>query len=287
MRSPVKSSADRRPGAGPHGRSAKVAAAALGMVLVAAVSFVAGKEGPLTAYEPGWRLVFHDEFDGGQLDQDAWNAQDLPSPRNNELQHYSPELVSVGDGRLRLTSEQVARGGRPFSSAAVDTYGKFAFLHGRVEVRAKLPEMGQGLWPAVWLLGSGCNPTGSPCAWPTTGSEEIDIMEGVNLRTRMFTDLHHGTSVGTSLSTGAVEHAGPDLGARFHTFAVEWEPGGVARWYRDDDLLSVRTVPGAFSSPMSLILNTAVGGDWPGPPSADTVFPQHFDVDFVRVYQRA
>jgi beta-glucanase (GH16 family) len=98
--------------------------------------------------------------------------------------------------------------------------------------------------------------------------------------------MHHGTSVGTSLSSGSVEHTGVDLTDRFHTFAVEWEPGGVVHWYRDGELLAQRTVPGAFDTPMSLILNTAVGGDWPGPPADDTVFPQHFDVDFVRVYQR-
>jgi beta-glucanase (GH16 family) len=280
------SSADRAGRVHARRRSTKLLAATAGMALLVAVAFVAGKEGPVTAYEPGWRLIFHDEFDGDRLDQDAWNAQDLPSPRNNELQHYSPDLVTVGDGRLRLSSARAPRGGRSFSSAAVDSYGKFAFLYGRVEVRAKLPAMGQGIWPAVWLLGTGCNPTGSPCAWPTAGSNEIDLVEAVNLPTRMFTNLHHGTTVGTSLSTGAEEHTGPDLSARFHTFAVEWEPGGVVRWYRDDDLISARTVPGAFDTPMSLILNTAVGGDWPGPPAADTAFPQHFDVDFVRVYQR-
>jgi beta-glucanase (GH16 family) len=267
------------------GRPRRALVAALAVLLLLAVALVAGREGLLT-YKPGWRLVLQDEFRGDRLDDRVWNAEDLPSSRNHELQYYTPDLITVGDGHLRLSSERVPRGGQAFSSAAVDTYGKFSFTYGRVEVRAKLPTMGQGLWPAVWLLGTGCNPTGSPCAWPTAGSNEIDIMEAVNLPTRTFTNLHHGTTVGTSLSTGSVEHTGVDVTARFHTFALEWEPGGVVRWYRDDELLEQRTVPGSFDQPMSLILNTAVGGDWPGAPADDTAFPQHFDVDFVRVYQR-
>jgi len=270
----------------PLRRNGRALAVAAMVALLVAVAAVTGREGTLTSYRPGWKLILQDEFRGESLDNRVWNAEDLTSPRNNELQYYTPDLVTVGNGNLRLSSTRTGRGGQPFSSAAVDTYGKFSFTYGRVEVRAKLPPMGQGLWPAIWLLGTGCNPTGSPCAWPTAGSNEIDIMEGVNVPTRMFTNLHHGTSVGTSLSTGSVEHRGTDLTARFHTFVLEWEPGGVVRWYRDDDLLSERTVPGSFDTPMSLIINTAVGGDWPGPPAEETVFPQHFDVDYVRVYQR-
>jgi beta-glucanase (GH16 family) len=267
-------------------RRRRIVAAALAVALLLAVALVAGREGLLTTYKPGWRLILQDEFRTDRLDDQVWNAEDLPSSRNHELQYYTPDLIRVGDGHLRLSSERVPRGGQPFSSAAVDTHGKFSFTYGRVEVRAKLPAMGQGMWPAVWLLGIGCNPTGSPCAWPTAGSNEIDIMEGVNLPTRTFTNLHHGTTVGTSLSTGSVEHTGVDVTARYHTFALEWEPGGVVRWYRDDDLLAQRTVPGSFDQPMALIINTAVGGDWPGTPADDTPFPQHFDIDFVRVYQR-
>jgi beta-glucanase (GH16 family) len=255
--------------------------------MLVAVAVVALKERPLVTYPPGWELLLDDEFTGDRLDHRVWNAEDLPSFRNHELQYYAPDLITVRDGHLRLSSERTPRGGQPFSSAAVDTYGKFSFTYGRVEVRAKLPVMGQGIWPAVWLLGIGCNPTGSPCAWPTAGSNEIDIMEAVSSPTRTFTNLHYGTTIGTSLTSGPVEHTGVDVTAGFHTFALEWEPGGVVRWYRDDDLLAERTVPGSFDQPMSLIINTAVGGDWPGAPDDDTAFPQHFDVDFVRVYQRA
>jgi beta-glucanase (GH16 family) len=235
----------------------------------------------------GWTLRWQDEFDGDGLDWFSWNAQDLASPRNHELQYYTPNEVRVADGQLRLSSSRASFRDRGFTSGAVDTYGKFSFTYGRVEVRARLPRMGQGIWPAVWMLGEGCNPLGPPCPWPTGNAGEIDILEAVNSPTSYYTNLHHGTSVGTSLSTGPKAHPGIDLSERFHTFAVEWERGGVVRWFLDDELVDEQQVPGSFETPMYLLVNTAVGGDWPGPPAEETPFPQHFDIDSIRVYQRS
>lgn len=257
-----------------------VAVAVGGLVVVRA-----GEEEPPVG-RPGWSLRWHDEFDGDGLDRSRWNAQDAPSPRNHELQYYTPDEVAVSGGLLRLSSHRAAFRERAYTSGAVDTYGKFSFTYGRVEVRARLPEMGQGIWPAVWMLGTGCHPLGPPCPWPTASAEEIDLLEAVNSPTTLYTNLHHGTTVGQSLSTGPTARAVPDLSKRFHTYALEWEPGGVVRWYFDDELVDQRAVPGAFDQPMYLLVNTAVGGDWPGAPRPDTAFPQRFDVAYVRVYQR-
>jgi beta-glucanase (GH16 family) len=234
----------------------------------------------------GWVLRWHDEFDADGLDWFRWNAQDVASPRNHELQYYTPNEVRTTDGRLRLSSSRAAFRDRAFTSGAVDTYGKFSFTYGRVEVRARLPRMGPGVWPAVWMLGTGCNPLGQPCPWPTGTAAEIDVLEAVNSPTTLYTNLHHGTTVGQSLSAGPTRRTVPDLSEDFHTYAVEWEQGGVVRWFLDDELVDERTVPGAFDQPMYLLMNTAVGGDWPGAPDEGTAFPQHFDVDWVRVYQR-
>ena len=240
----------------------------------------------VSGYRPGWTLVLDDDFDGDVLDGTVWNVQDLPSPRNDELQHYVPHDVRLGDGRLRLESRREAWGGRSYTSAAVDTYGKFAVTHGRVEIRAKLPVMGPGVWPALWMLETGCDPLGPPCPWPTRGAAEIDIMEAVGSPSTRYTNLHHGDVPGVSLSPGPEARTGLELAARDHTFAVEWGPGGVVRWYLDDDLLTERSAPGHFEQPMYLIMNTAIGGDWPGPPGDATPFPQQFEIDRVRVYER-
>ena len=235
---------------------------------------------------PGWNLVWHDEFDGNALNQQKWNAQDAASPRNNELQYYTPSNIAVQRGHLRLTSDRVAYRDRLFTSAAVDTYDKFAFTYGRVEVRAKLPRMGAGIWPAVWMLGTGCHPVKGPCPWPTSGASEIDIMEAVNIPTMVYGDLHFGSTIGTTRSPGRLEWPTQNLSTSFHIFAVEWDRGGVVRWYLDDTPIGERLTPGYFDAPMYLIMNTAVGGTLPGSPTAETKFPQHFNVDFVRVYQR-
>lgn len=234
----------------------------------------------------GWTLLWHDEFDRDGLDWYRWNAQDVVSPRNHELQYYSPNEVRVEHGRLRLTADRTAYRDRSYTSGAVDTYGKFAFTYGRVEVRARLPKMGQGIWPAVWMLGDGCNPVGQPCPWPTAPASEIDILEAVNSPTTLYTNLHYGASVGSSLSARPTSRSVPDLSDGFHTFAVEWEASGVVRWFLDDELIDERQVPGWFEHPMYLLINTAVGGDWPGPPAPGTSFPQTFDIAYVRVYQR-
>jgi beta-glucanase (GH16 family) len=235
---------------------------------------------------PGWNLVWHDEFNGDTLNQQNWNAQDAATPRNNELQYYTPDHVAVQRDRVRLTSDREAYRDRLYTSAAVDTYDKFAFTYGRIEARARLPKMGAGIWPAIWLLGTGCHPVNGPCPWPTSGSTEIDMMEAVNVPTMMYGDLHFGTTIGTSMSPGRLERPTQNLSAKFHIFTVEWEPGGVVRWYLDDLPIGERLAPGYFDTPMYLIMNTAVGGNLPGAPTAETKFPQHFDVDYVRVYQR-
>jgi beta-glucanase (GH16 family) len=235
----------------------------------------------------GWKLIWHDEFNDDTLNQQNWNARDTASPRNNELQYYTPSHIAVQRGRLRLNSDRGAYRDRLFTSAAVDTYDKVAFTYGRIEVRARLPRMGVGIWPALWMLGTGCHPVNGPCAWPTSGSNEIDIMEAVNISTVVYGDLHYGTTIGTSMSPGRLAWPISNPSARFHIFTVEWEPGGVVRWYVDDAQIGERLAPGHFDTPMYLIMNTAVGGNLPGTPTAETRFPQHFDVDFARIYQRS
>lgn len=259
-------------------------AAAVTMVVVAVVVVRVVEERQME--REGWALRWQDEFDADGLDWFRWNAQDVASPRNNELQYYTPNEVQVRDGHLRLSSHRAGFRDRAFTSGAVDTHGKFSFTYGRVEVRARLPEMGQGIWPAIWMLGNACNPLGDPCPWPTPPSAEIDIMEAVNRPTTLYVNLHHGSNIGRSESSGPTERGVPDLSERFHTFAIEWEPGGVVRWYLDEEQIASRRVPGWFDQPMYLVLNTAVGGDWPGSPNAETSFPQHFDIEYVRVYQR-
>jgi beta-glucanase (GH16 family) len=168
------------------------------------------------------------------------------------------------------------------------TEGLFSQAYGRFEARIKLPA-GQGIWPAFWMLGENISSAG----WPKCG--EIDIMENVGKEPGINHGSLHGPSStnATSDQTATITlPAGQKLSDDFHIYAVEWEPDAV-RFYLDSNLYATFTAPQwpasgtwVFDHRFFLILNVAVGGDWPGSPDAATVFPQRMFVDYVRVYKR-
>ncbi len=223
------------------------------------------------AKKTSWKQVWNDEFDGIALDKTKWTAEDAALVKNNELQYYSPDEVYVRSGLLTLRSRRQAMGGRQFTSGLVETHGKFKLLYGRVEIRAKLPK-GQGIWPAHWMM-----PDDN--SWPP----EIDIMELLGHRPdKVHFNVHYSTKSGAR--SHGESFVGPDFSKKFHVFAVEWEPEEI-RWYVDGKLrFSTRQhVP---KVPMRIILNTAVGGNWPGNPTKKTPFPQYHEIDYVRVYAK-
>lgn len=218
---------------------------------------------------PGWYLIWQDEFEGDKLDLSKWRIEDAALIKNNELQYYTPEEVYVHDGVLTLRSQKRQMDGREYTSGLVETTGKFSFQYGRVEVRAKLPGT-KGMWPAHWLLPD----SGS---WPP----EIDIMELVGSKPNIIHMTNHfGVWPNNRYVTRI--HRGPDFTKDFHTFAIEWEPSEI-RWYIDgvQHFAVTENIP---HEPFHIILNTAVGGNMPGNPDDTTVFPQHHNIDYVRVY---
>jgi beta-glucanase (GH16 family) len=168
------------------------------------------------------------------------------------------------------------------------TKNKFSAQYGRFEARIKIP-YGQGIWPAFWMLGTDIDNVG----WPRCG--EIDIMENIGREP----SITHGTIHGPGYSGGGGLGSSYSLpnnqrfADSFHTFAVEWEPN-VLRFYCDGILYKTRTpadLPAGktwvYNHPFFILMNLAVGGDWPGSPDATTVFPQTMLVDYVRVYQKS
>lgn len=220
----------------------------------------------------GWELVWSDEFEGDRLDPEKWRIEDAAVTKNNELQFYLPDEVYLEDGCLVLRSQRREVGGREYTSGLVDTQDRFARAFGRFEVRARLPK-GQGVWPAHWLL-----PEDHP-SWPP----EIDIMELLGHEPRTVHMTQHWGTWPKNAHHGA-EFEGPDFSAEFHVFAVEWSPDRID-WFIDGELRhsSAQSVP---RIPFYLILNTAVGGDWPGNPDESTSLPQYHVIDYVRVYDR-
>ncbi|MBT8131293.1 MAG: glycoside hydrolase family 16 protein [Gammaproteobacteria bacterium] len=238
-------------------------------------------------------LVWADEFDGSTVDENKWEYMigdgsnyGIPGWGNNELQYYRPENATVANGELTITAKQEFFGGRSYTSARLRTLGRGDWQYGRMEMRAKLPE-GQGLWPAFWMLSS----TNLYGGWAATG--EIDIMESLGQQPeRIYGTIHYGGEFPENTFSGASTFLPAGSADEFHEYAIEWEEGEI-RWYVDGQLYSTKTnwystaapYPAPFDQPFHLLLNVAVGGNFPGNPDASTVFPQQLVVDYVRVYQ--
>jgi len=245
-----------------------------------------------------WSLVWSDEFNGRNTTIDAtkWVIETGGGGfGNDELEYYTarPQNVQVRHGHLIIEAFQEKYTGpdgvtRDYTSARLKTQTKFSQAYGRFEARIKIPR-GQGLWPAFWLLGVDIDRIG----WPDDG--EIDIMENVGKEPSAVHGTIHGpgySGAGGISASYSLPH-GLRFADHFHVFAVEWEPE-VIRFYTDGQRYATRTpkdLPGGkkwvFDHPFFIILNVAVGGNWPGNPDSSTVFPQTMLVDYVRVYRRA
>ncbi|MEZ6318823.1 MAG: family 16 glycosylhydrolase [Phycisphaerales bacterium] len=247
-----------------------------------------------------YELVWSDEFDGATLDLSKWEPMigdgcnyGVCNWGNNEWQYYTsrPENLLVGNGVLTITARRETYGGKQYTSARLRTLGLADFLYGRIEASLQIPDAG-GVWPAFWML-----PTNSPYGgWAASG--EIDIMESTNDAERVYGTLHYGDNWPNNTSSGgSTTMGGIDFSAGYHVYAIEWSPD-IIRWYVDDTLYSTKTssqwysassaaagnTRAPFDVPFHILLNVAVGGDWPGSPTAAD-YPVTMKVDYVRVYQ--
>ncbi|MFJ8981559.1 discoidin domain-containing protein [Streptomyces sp. NPDC102282] len=251
------------------------------------------------------RLVWSDEFDGaagGRPDSSKWRADPGTGP-NNELENYTDHRNAALDGAGHLVMEarkEVTAGSScprdplsgsttcQYTSARMNTGATFQFTYGRVEARIKVPK-GNGLWPAFWMMG-GDFLTGRP--WPYNG--EIDIMEilGKDVKTAYSTIHAPAYNGGGGIGAPYTLPGNADFSDDFHTWVADWNSKGITYSLDgrtvltlDKEQVEQTRGPWIFDHPHYLILNLAVGGDWPGPTDAGTPFPAKMLVDHVRVYQ--
>lgn len=241
-----------------------------------------------TSY-PGYTLVWNEEFDGSSLNSADWNYETGGHGwGNNELQNYrnDPSNIRVENGRLIITARNESFGGNAYTSARVTTQGKKEFQFGRIDIRAKLPK-GQGIWPALWMLGSNISTVG----WPACG--ETDIMELIGHEPHKVHGTTHWGVQGSGVSTyrtGTYTLQQGDFSDAYHVFSIIWVQDNI-KFYVDDQLYHTVSVshvsPATYrhNAPFFFIANVAVGGNWPGSPDATTVFPQSMYVDYIRVFQ--
>lgn len=256
------------------------------------------KNNPLNSNEnnieqiEGYSLVWNDEFNDSQVNLIDWVYEvNADGGGNNELQYYTSRAENsfVNEGNLHIVAKRESftgpDGARDYTSARMTTQNRQTFQYGIIKARIKLP-YGQGLWPAFWMLGDNISQVG----WPKCG--EIDIMEmigGGNGRDNVVYGTLHWDSNGHaefgrsfSLSSGIFNND-------FHEFTINWDSEKIEMLV-DGQVFNTVVITNAsmseFHQPFFIILNVAVGGNWPGAPNNQTVFPQEMIVDYVRVYQK-
>ncbi len=244
----------------------------------------------------GWTLIWNDEFKGSSIDRGKWEHEvNGWGGGNNELQYYTDRAENsyIEDGSLVIKALKETYTGedgtREYTSARLRTLNRGDWLYGRFDIRAKLP-FGKGLWPAIWML---------PTDWAYGGwaaSGEIDIMELLGHEpSRVYGTIHYGGEYPNNLqSGGSYRLSNSTFADDFHLFTLEWDTTEF-RWYVDGKLYLTKDqwhttsapFPAPFNRRFHLLLNVAVGGNWPGNPDHTTVFPQMMYVDYVRVYRRS
>ncbi len=246
----------------------------------------------------GYNLVWHDEFNGTELNEADWNREEHEAGWvNNELQEYIPsaDYAFVKDGELVIQPVKTEDGDGKvsYASGRVNTQNKHDIKYGWIEARIKFPQ-GKGFLPAFWMMPQDEEHYGQ---WPKCG--EIDIAEvlGDSINTNYGT-VHYGEP--HNQNQGSVTLTDSDFANDYHTFAIEWEPG-LIKWFVDgeqyfetNDWFTKRPdaeeepYPAPFDQPFHVILNVAVGGDWPGDPDETTVFDDRaaMKVDYVRMFQK-
>ena len=239
--------------------------------------------------ESPWTLVMNDEFSGDKIDTSIWTAVNTREVYNNEDEYYTDANTYIENGKLVLEAKKEANG--EYSSAKLVTKNKKHWTYGKFEIKAKLPG-GQGIWPAIWMLPEDDNIFGG---WPSGG--EIDITELLgNQPDKIYGTLHYGNPHSSGQGNYVLKNG--KFTDDYHVYGIEWEPGEI-RWYIDGQLYHTEnswysrnlnnadsyTYPAPFNRDFYLILNLAVGGDWPGHPDNTTVFPSKMYVDYVKAYE--
>jgi beta-glucanase (GH16 family) len=241
-----------------------------------------------TAYA-GYKLAWADEFDGSELNPANWVYETGTGSGgwgNNELQYYREDNLSMVNGHLVITAKDQKFAGSNFTSSRIKTQGKKAFKFGRIDIRAALPE-GQGIWPALWMLGTNITSVN----WPACG--EIDIMELTGDQpNRTLGTVHYGANLNERQFRTASKflQGGKNFQDEFHVFTIIWEEDLIEFYVDDEKFYTVTPAttgnqPYPFNKTFFFIMNVAVGGNLPGNPDATTPFPQSMIVDYIRVFQ--
>lgn len=234
-----------------------------------------------------YELVWSDEFDGNSLDRSNWTTEIGTGDwgwGNNEQQYYrdSTDNIEVSNGTLKIHALKQNFGGKQYTSARMKTQGKHSFKYGKIEARMRLPRF-KGSWPAFWMLGDNITSVG----WPKCG--EMDIMEAINDNNNIYSNLHWSYNNQQADTQGKAYNVGDRT--EWHTYGMIWTEK-KAKFYVDDKIFQTNDITTdaqmeEFRAKQFIILNLAIGGQWPGYEIDNDAFPDRstMEVDYVRAYK--
>jgi len=238
----------------------------------------------------GYSRIWEDEFTGTSVNSSNWTFETGDGCPyncgwgNNELEYYRAENAWVADDVLTIEARKENYSGRSYTSARMISKNKFSFQYGRVDIRAVLPK-GQGIWPALWMLGNNISTVG----WPACGETDIMEMVGGNGREKTVHGTCHWDVNGhAQYGLGYAKPSGT-FADEYHVFSIIWDESKI-EWFVNNIKYCELNITSAdmseFHQPNFFIMNVAVGGTWPGEPNSFTVFPQQMKVDYIRVFQK-
>lgn len=273
-------------------------------IAAALLTFTSISAAAQTAGNKQWKLVWQEEFNyTGLPDTAKWNYE-VGHVRNHEQQYYTKarkENVWVQNGVLTITGRKEAYVNKKYqpganswqrkdslaqyTSASINTLGKVGWKYGKIAIRAKIPH-GAGMWPALWMMGVNTPEVG----WPAAG--EIDIMEAVgNHPGEIYGTIHFADTIHHKHASSGSKTSPAAVGDQFHIYSIEWNEEKIDLFYDNkkyhtfhNDLAEGKGDANAFRKPFYLLINLAIGGEWPGPVDG-AILPKKFEVDYVRVYQ--
>lgn len=232
-------------------------------------------------FSQDWELVWSDEFTTGIGSDWVFEYGNGSSGwGNNELQYYQESNATVTDGVLEITAKLESVGGYSYTSARMKTLGQASWKYGKMEARIKLPAF-TGSWPAFWMLGETIYSAG----WPACG--EIDVMEQINTEAKSYATVHWTNSNGSYTNSGS---SISNIVTDFHVYAIEWDELEI-RWYIDDvqyyavDISDGTNGSDELHEEFFILLNMAIGGNWPGFTVDESALPATMYIDYVRVYE--
>lgn len=259
----------------------------LAITMVFGVPCYKQNKAPTVQAADEYEVVWEDNFDGNSLDRSIWNVeQNGDGGGNQELQYYrdSTDNIQVSDGTLKIKGLRQSYGGKSYTSGRINTRGKAEFRYGKIEARMKLPSF-TGAWPAFWMLGGNYSSIG----WPRCG--EIDIMEAINTEKFTHGALHWFGESGQNDSGGDSQNILPaDFDrTQWHVYGITWDEKKMdftvdGQVFFSDSITD--GYKGEFRKEQFIILNLAIGGQWPGFSIDNNAFPATMEVDYVRVSQK-